>query len=63
MRSWSRENPEHVPLLVLLELKATDAMRPEWKRWLAFNNLEIPWAMGTDQLVTTRPIEVEVNSR
>jgi puromycin-sensitive aminopeptidase len=37
-------------------------MKPEWKRWLAFNNLEIPWAMGTDQLVTTRPIEFEVNS-
>ena len=45
-----------------MELKATDAMKPEWKRWLAFNNLEIPWAMGTDQLVTTRPIEFEVNS-
>jgi len=45
-----------------MELKATDAMKPEWKRWLAFNNLEIPWAMGTDQLATTRPIEFEVNS-
>jgi len=45
-----------------MELKATDAKKPEWKRWLAFNNLEIPWAMGTDQLVTTRPIEFEVNS-
>jgi puromycin-sensitive aminopeptidase len=45
-----------------MELKATDSMKPEWKRWLAFNNLEIPWAMGTDQLVTTRPIEFEVNS-
>ena len=45
-----------------MELKATDAMRPEWKRWLAFANLEVPWAMGTDQLVSTRPIEFEVTS-
>ncbi len=45
-----------------MELKATDAKKPEWKRWLAFNNLEIPWAMGVDQLATTRPIEFEVNS-
>ena len=45
-----------------MELKATDAMRPEWKRWLAFANLEVPWAMGTDQLKSTRPIEFEVTS-
>jgi puromycin-sensitive aminopeptidase len=45
-----------------LEMKATDAMRPEWKRWLAFANLEVPWAMGTDQLASTRPIEFEVNA-
>ncbi len=45
-----------------MELKATDAMRPEWKRWLAFANLEVPWAMGTDQLASTRPIEFEVNA-
>ncbi len=45
-----------------MELKATDAKKPEWKRWLAFANLEIPWAMGVDQLATTRPIEFEVNS-
>ncbi len=44
-----------------MELKSTDAKKPEWKRWLSFANLEIPWAMGTDQLVTTRPIEFEVN--
>ncbi|HXV70301.1 MAG TPA: M1 family metallopeptidase [Acidimicrobiia bacterium] len=43
-----------------MELKATDAMRPEWKRWLAFQNQEVPWAMGTDQLASTRPIEFEV---
>jgi puromycin-sensitive aminopeptidase len=45
-----------------MELKATDAKMPVWKRWLSFANLEIPWAMGTDQLHTTRPIEFEVNS-
>jgi puromycin-sensitive aminopeptidase len=45
-----------------MELKATDAMRPEWKRWLAFAGLEVPWAMGTDQLKSTRPIEFEVTA-
>jgi aminopeptidase N len=45
-----------------MELKATDAKRPEWKRWLAFANLEVPWAMGTDQLASTRPIEFEVTA-
>jgi puromycin-sensitive aminopeptidase len=45
-----------------MQLKATDAMRPEWKRWLAFANLEVPWAMGTDQLASTRPIEFEVTA-
>lgn len=45
-----------------MELKATEAMRPEWKRWLAFANLEVPWAMGTDQLKSTRPIEFEVTA-
>ncbi|HEX2404142.1 MAG TPA: M1 family metallopeptidase, partial [Acidimicrobiia bacterium] len=45
-----------------MELKATDARKPDWKRWLAFANSEVPWAMGTDQLATTRPIEFEVNS-
>jgi len=45
-----------------MELKATEAMRPEWKRWLAFSNLEVPWAMGTDQLKSTRPIEFEVTA-
>ena len=41
-----------------MELKATDAKMPDWKRWLSFANLEIPWAMGTDQLHTTRPDRV-----
>ena len=45
-----------------MEMRATDAMRPEWKRWLAFANLEVPWAMATDQLLSTRPIEFEVNA-
>ena len=43
-----------------MQMKASDAMRPEWKRWLTFANLEVPWAMGTDQLLSTRPIEIEV---
>ncbi|HZD23333.1 MAG TPA: M1 family metallopeptidase, partial [Acidimicrobiia bacterium] len=43
-----------------MELKATDAKRPDWKRWLAFANVEVPWAMATDQLASTRPIEVAV---
>ncbi len=45
-----------------MELKATDARKPDWKRWLAFANLEVPWAMSTDQLASTRPIEFAVNS-
>ncbi len=45
-----------------MEMKATHAMRPEWKRWLTFANLEVPWAMGTDQLASTRPIEFEVKA-
>ena len=45
-----------------MEMKATVAMRPEWKRWLAFANLEVPWAMGIDQLASTRPIEFEVTA-
>lgn len=45
-----------------MEMKATEAMRPEWKRWLTFANIEVPWAMGTDQLKSTRPIEFEVTA-
>ena len=45
-----------------MEFKATDAKMPEWKRWLSFAAAEVPWAMGTDQLATTRPIEFEVNA-
>ena len=45
-----------------MDIKTTDAKKPEWKRWLTFANTEVPWAMGTDQLASTRPIEFEVNS-
>ena len=45
-----------------MEMKATDAMRPEWKRWLTFAGLERPWAYGVDSLASTRPVEFEVNS-
>jgi puromycin-sensitive aminopeptidase len=46
----------------LMQMKATDARRPEWKRWLAFANVEVPWAMGIDQLGSTRPVEFEVTA-
>jgi puromycin-sensitive aminopeptidase len=45
-----------------MEMKATDAMRPEWKRWLAFGATERPWAYGTDSLASSRPVEFEVMS-
>ena len=45
-----------------MEMKATDAMRPEWKRWLTFAGLERPWAYGVDSLASTRPVEFEVKS-
>ena len=45
-----------------MDIKTTAAKKPEWKRWLTFANTEVPWAMATDQLVSTRPIEFEVNS-
>lgn len=45
-----------------MDIKTTAAKKPEWKRWLTFANTEVPWAMGTDQLASTRPIEFEVNS-
>ena len=43
-------------------MKATDARRPDWKRWLAFGAVERPWAFTVDDLATTRPVEFEVNS-
>ena len=33
-----------------MEMKATDAFRPEWKRWLEFAAAERPWAFKTDEL-------------
>lgn len=45
-----------------MEMKAADAMRPEWKRWLSFAGWERPWAYGVDSLASTRPVEFEVNS-
>ena len=45
-----------------MDIKTTAAKHPEWKRWLTFANGEVPWAMATDQLASTRPIEFEVNS-
>lgn len=45
-----------------MELKATDAMRPDWKRWLLFAASERPWAFQVDALHSTRPVEFEVRS-
>jgi puromycin-sensitive aminopeptidase len=45
-----------------MEMKATDAMKPEWKRWLSFSAVERPWAYDTDGLQTSRPVEFEVKS-
>jgi puromycin-sensitive aminopeptidase len=45
-----------------MEMKATDARRPDWKRWLTFAAVDRPWAYTTDQLHSTRPVEFEVNS-
>jgi puromycin-sensitive aminopeptidase len=45
-----------------MEMKAANAMRPEWKRWLQFAGGERPWAYGVDSLVGTRAVEFEVNS-
>ena len=45
-----------------MEMKATDAKHPEWKRYLDFADVEVPWAMATDQLKSTRPVEFEVHA-
>jgi puromycin-sensitive aminopeptidase len=46
----------------LMEIKATDTCRPDWRRWLAFEAIERPWAFGVDSLQTTRPVEFAVGS-
>ncbi|MXZ07502.1 MAG: M1 family peptidase [Acidimicrobiia bacterium] len=45
-----------------MEMKATDAFRPEWERWLEFAAAERPWAFKVDELSETRPVEFEVRS-
>ena len=45
-----------------METRATDARRPDWKRWVAFGAVERPWAFSVDALANTRPVEFEVNS-
>ena len=44
-----------------MELKVTDAFRPEWERWVGFG-LARTSAFDTDALHTTRPIEYPVVS-
>ena len=44
-----------------MEMRCTDAFRPEWNRWTNFG-LSRSAAFGTDSLSTTRPIEYEVIS-
>jgi puromycin-sensitive aminopeptidase len=44
-----------------MEMKATDAFRPDWQRWVDFG-LSKTAAFDTDALESTRPIEYEVVS-
>jgi puromycin-sensitive aminopeptidase len=44
-----------------MEMKATDAFRPDWQRWVDFG-LSRSVAFDTDTLVATRPIEFPVVS-
>ncbi len=44
-----------------MEMKCTDAYRPEWQRWVDFS-LSRTAAFDTDTLASTRPIEFEVVS-
>lgn len=44
-----------------MEMKCTDAFRPEWQRWVDFS-LSRTQAFDTDALASTRPIEFEVVS-
>jgi puromycin-sensitive aminopeptidase len=44
-----------------MEIKCTDAFRPNWKRWVSFG-ISREMAMGVDGLHATRPIEFDVIS-
>ena len=44
-----------------MEIKCTDAFRPEWERWVSFG-LSRTAAFDVDSLASTRPIEFEVVS-
>ena len=44
-----------------MEMRCTDAFRPEWQRWVDFG-LSRTMAFDTDSLASTRPIEFEVIS-
>jgi puromycin-sensitive aminopeptidase len=44
-----------------MEMKCTDAFRPDWERWVAFGASRTA-AFDVDALTTTRPIEFEVVS-
>ena len=44
-----------------MEMKCTDAFRPEWRRWSDFG-LSRSAAMDVDSLAATRPIEMAVHS-
>lgn len=44
-----------------MEMRCTDAYRPEWKRWVDFG-LSRTSAFDTDALFSTRPIEFKVTS-
>ncbi len=44
-----------------MEMRCTDAYRPEWKRWVDFG-LSRTAAFDTDSLASTRPIEFKVTS-
>ena len=44
-----------------MEMKATDAYRPEWKRWTSFG-ISRSAAFDVDSLIATRPIEFPVVS-
>ena len=44
-----------------MEMKCTDAFRPEWGRWIDFG-LSRSAAMDIDSLASTRPIEIAVHS-